>query len=68
MIAEKWKDAIEDQQQIINGQQAISPKHFIENLQFQTRDNSWIASPQPDVSEVSLSGNFWQGLFDEILP
>lgn len=63
LIAEKWKTAVESQKE-----SGILPKRAIESLQFQTRDNSGPLTPEPDVSDVDLSGNFFQGLFDEYLP
>ncbi len=61
LIAEKWKTATESQAE------GISPKRPIEKLQFQTRDNSLITLPQPDISEVGVSGDLFQDLFDEYL-
>jgi DNA-binding transcriptional regulator YhcF (GntR family) len=63
LIAEKWKNAVESQKEL-----GILPKRAIESLQFQTRDNSGPIIPEPDVSDVDLSGNFFQGLFDQYLP
>ncbi|BFD46873.1 MAG: hypothetical protein DMENIID0002_15190 [Rickettsia endosymbiont of Sergentomyia squamirostris] len=63
LVAEKWKDAVEYQRE-----EGISPKRSIEDLQFQTRDNAGFIPPLPDISEVSLSGNWLQDLFDEYLP
>jgi hypothetical protein len=63
LIAEKWKNAVEHQKE-----SGILPKRAIESLQFQTRDNSAPLIPEPDVSNVDLSGNFFQELFDEYLP
>jgi len=63
LIAEKWKNAVEHQKE-----SGILSKRAIESLQFQTRDNSAPLIPEPDVSNVDLSGNFFQELFDEYLP
>ena len=62
LVAEKWKDAVECQRE-----EGISPKRSIEALQFQTRDNSGFVPPQPDISAISLSGNWLQDLFDKYL-
>lgn len=62
LVAEKWRDVAASQQG------DIPPKRSIENLQFQTRDNSEVAPNQPDISEVIISGNLFQDLFDEYLP
>jgi hypothetical protein len=63
LIAEKWKNAVESKKEL-----GILPKRAIESLQFQTCDNSRPLVPKPDVSDVDLSGNFFQGLFDQDLP
>jgi hypothetical protein len=63
LVAEKWKNAVEYQRE-----EGILPKRPIESLQFQTRDNSTIVPPQPNISEINLSGNLSQDLFDEYLP
>jgi hypothetical protein len=55
LIAEKWKNAVESQKEL-----GILPKRAIESLQFQTRDNSGPLVPEPDVSDVDLSGNFFK--------
>ncbi len=57
LIAEKWKTATGED---------ISPKRPIEKLQFQTRDNSSITTPWPDVSEIG-AGSWFQDFFDEYL-
>ena len=59
LVAEKWKDTVM--------QENIPTKRTIENLLFQTRDNSVVVPDQPDVSELSLSGNLLQDIFDEYL-
>lgn len=61
LVAEKWKTAVEIYPE------NLQLKRSIESLQFQTRDNSGSVSPMPDMSKISLSGNFFQDLFDEYL-
>lgn len=62
LIAEKWKTSTEDEAE------STSVKRPIEKLLFQTRDNTSVNETQPDVSEISVSGNIIQDLFDEYLP
>jgi hypothetical protein len=60
LVAEKWKEAI--------AKAGAPAKLSIEDLQFQSRDNSQIFSEHPDVSEVNLSGSLLQDFFDKYLP
>jgi len=53
LVAEKWKTAVEIYPE------NLQLKRSIESLQFQTRDNSGAVPPVPDMSEISLSGNFF---------
>jgi len=57
LIAEKWKTATGED---------VSPKRPIEKLLFQTRDNSSLTTPWPDISEVD-TGRVFQDFFDEYL-
>jgi hypothetical protein len=57
LIAEKWKTATGED---------ILTKRSIEKLLFQTRDNSSITTPWPDMAEVS-AGSLVQDFFDDYL-
>jgi len=57
LIAEKWKTATGED---------ILTKRSIEKLLFQTRDNSSITTPWPDMAEVS-TGSLVQDFFDDYL-
>ncbi len=57
LIAEKWKTATGED---------VLPKRSIEKLLFQTRDNSSITTPWPDMSEVGVR-SLLQDFFDDYL-
>ena len=63
LIAEKWEIATES----MLSQIGITPKRPIENLKFQTRDNSSNVPAYPDIPDTTLSGNIVKEFFDEFL-
>ena len=60
LIAEKWKTATAAMQE----QENLPPKRAIETLLYQTRDNSIVDIPQPEIQTEKSIVRLFQDLFD----